>query len=74
MLRVSVALLALLFVSGASRAQNPEREIGRPYTETFTSEDFGETNRSSGLAQDRTGVLYAGNQNVVLALDGPIFS
>ncbi len=70
MLRVSVALLALLFVSGASRAQNPEREIGRLYTETFTSEDFGETNRSSGIAQDRAGVLYAGNQNVVLAFDG----
>ena len=70
MLRCPLAFIALLAASSLARAQEPAREAGRPYVESFTSEDYGEITRTSGIAQDRTGVLYAGNQDVVLAFDG----
>jgi ligand-binding sensor domain-containing protein len=62
----AVYLLIALFATGA-RATS---ETGRLHTEEFTTRDFGQMNRSSGLAQDRAGLLYVGNHDAVVVFDG----
>lgn len=68
--RVSILLLVSAALVSPGVAQSPEREVGRLNLDPFTSAQFGEFNRTVGIVQDRAGILYAGNQDVVLAYDG----
>ena len=66
-----IILLLMLFVGlggGISHAQI--KQIGSPYTKTYSSKDFPANNQNWSITNDTSGVMYFGNTNGILEFDG----
>ena len=63
-------LAAVLWLPGRVRGGTPELEAGRPFLQSFGPRDYHAHNQNWAAAQDGRGVLYFGNNGVVLEYDG----
>ncbi len=64
------ALLACLLSAVFPLCGLAQSDAGRLPVQSFTGADFGQMSRTSGIAIDHEGILYAGGESVVLTFDG----
>ncbi len=64
------ALAVLLFDGSPAPGQPPAGEVGTPFIANFSPRDHGQHSQSWAAVQDQRGVMYFGNGNGVLELDG----
>ncbi len=67
---LGVVVSSLMFAPAARASALPVTELGRPFVQNFGLRDYHAHNQNWVAVQDRRGVLYFGNKNVVLEYDG----